>query len=201
MMSDRDKRKKKKFHRAAELRRDIVFTSSTEEDIGFPGFSNDGQHEKALSCHECGLVSGTDKATYAIANVQHMMNLGMRWHCNSCLKSPPEAKSLKQELNEFKAAMKMELMNVKDTFNSQLQCLQAVKLSKSDGKTQSHRPPLKPALPIRNKVTHQLIVAMDRNNPFTPATFAEKVKSNLSKVPIQKIQVDKGGNGIINFPD
>ena len=76
-----------------------------------------------------------------------------------------------------------------------------MKLSKSDGKTQSHRPPLKPVLPIRNKVTHQLIVAMDRNNPFTPATFAEKVKSNLSKVPIQKIQVDKGGNGIINFPD
>ena len=52
-----------------------------------------------------------------------------------------------------------------------------------------------------NPITHQVIVTAEENETLSRKTFAEKVKANLSTVPINNISVSKEGLGVINFPD
>ena len=58
-----------------------------------------------------------------------------------------------------------------------------------------------PKASTENKITHQLIVSADGNEPLTQKSFAEKVKCNLKTVPIKNLKVAKDGCGIIEFPD
>ena len=57
------------------------------------------------------------------------------------------------------------------------------------------------AQPIEDRTTHQVIISLDANEKHTEQTFAEKVKSNLSSVPVTSVKVIKDGQGVINFPD
>lgn len=167
--------------------------SSSEEDDDFTGFSND----KTLVCYECGDSVHTNETTFA--EVQQVALLGMRWHCPSCLKCPANAKSLKQDFEDFKLTMLKDLADIKNYFNAKIECLQSSASSELGNKIK--QPLQRPNTNAQtvNKTTHQVIVSTD--TPFTPVTFADKVKKNLSKVPIQKIAVNKNGQGIINFPD
>jgi hypothetical protein len=57
------------------------------------------------------------------------------------------------------------------------------------------------ARPLVERTTHQVIVSLGDKEHLTEQTFADKVKSNLSSVPITSLKVMKDGHGIINFPD
>ena len=199
-----EKKKKKHQTKGVCSKSCLLLSSSTstdDEDGDFAGFSGgSNSSDEKLSCYECGDISvATGTQTYY--NVQQLKMMGLRWHCPTCLKSP-QGKSLKQDLNDFKISMKEELLQVKNCFNSELLRFQSSMVpSLVNNPPKSHKPLLKSKPSMTDKTTHQVIVSTDPNTPFTPATFAEKVKNNLSNVPIQRIQVNKNGQGIINFPD
>ena len=183
-------------------------SSSSDEDDDFVGFSSDDNesfNENKLSCYECGndfavTTVNIDKAAYY--GIQEMNKIGMRWHCPTCLKSPYEIKSLKLDMNDFKLSMKRELISITERLNNQLECFQASMESKVENQhtKQVVKPPSMVNSTVTDRVTHQVIVQTDKDNPFTPTTLAERIKNNLSKIPVQKIQVNKSGQGVINFP-
>ena len=166
-----------------------VSSSTVDESEDFLGFTS----VKKVSCYLCGdhSMSAED---LALDNLQQLLKVGLRWICPLCLKGPSEVKSLKQELNEFKMSMKEELINMRDCFNAKLKCFNTAEPVKRAPKS-THA-----SLPTSN-ISHQVIVTTGDKTKFTQQTFAEKVKSSLSTVPVQSLKVNKEGCGIITFPD
>jgi hypothetical protein len=108
------------------------------------------------------------------------------WKCNKCKNENPIANS---ELLEMLKALQ-----------------QRVTLLETNGGKQTGIPIPKqnrniPETKVENKITHQLIVSTDGNEPLTQKSFADKVKCNLRTVPIKNLKIAKDGCGIIEFPD
>ena len=108
------------------------------------------------------------------------------WKCNSCKQKSNEQNTnsaVLQMINDLK--LRIEILE-RNTVS--------VKPSRTSEKQLRK-------MPNPNSVTHQIIVTNDNTEPFSKQTFADKVKDNLCKIPINKIMVAKDGCGIINFPD
>ena len=98
----------------------MVFSPGTEEDVNYSAWSpsdtgslgssarslyTTDSNKERLSCYECGAKfimrsTSTDKTTSA--DLIPFLKCGMRWHCHSCLSSPPELTSIKKDMTEFK---------------------------------------------------------------------------------------------------
>ena len=84
-------------------------------------------NEDELTCNVCqnafNIISlNIDQPT--LQKIKSTMNLGTRWHCQSCLKNPKESNFLLQEISELKSLLNKELHEVRKHFDEQLQILQ-----------------------------------------------------------------------------
>ncbi len=176
-------REKKKGHTSNSA---VMSSSTDDDDDDFLGFSrSDRSDEDTLACYECGDLA-TDKASYK--DVERMMKLGMRWHCFSCLKKPKNKS--KDPTNALLLEMIIQLKARVDNLEKRSSNVFNDKSTEEVNNKQ-----------MKDRTTHQVIVSVKNKQDLTEETFAEKVKSNLSTVPIVGIKVAKGGQGIINFPD
>ena len=140
-----------------------------------------------------------EKSVYATLKEKDLLNKEVFWKCSSCKN---EDGSLGGSFDAFKKSIKSNdhLMDNLFQLNERLNNLEM-----NSGKTKSLNSKKScieiQASPVVERTTHQVIVSLDDEENLTEQTFADKVKSNLSSVPITSLKVMKDGHGIINFPD
>ena len=110
-----------------ELRRSNRILGQNTVD---PGGSNSVEVEdlspedKMMECIECKEKHhckdvGIDPEF--LTNATNMMLKGFRWHCNKCLGTPPNIKSLRNEIDEFKNSVQEEIAGITTRLNSQFE--------------------------------------------------------------------------------
>ena len=93
------------------------------DDPGGPVSGLTTDNNNRLSCHDClnlFQISDIGMDRDMFLNILRLVNSGVRWHCSTCLRNPPQALSLQREMNDFKLIMKEQLCSISAQFNEQL---------------------------------------------------------------------------------